>query len=365
MRKLFTSESVTEGHPDKMCDQISDAILDEIIRKDPYSRVACETVVTTGMVMVMGEISTKASIDFSKIVRNTIKEIGYTDDNYGFNYRTCSVITAIEKQSKDIALGVDVSLETKMGSVNGDDSIGAGDQGMMFGYATNETSEYMPMPISLAHKLARRLTEVRKNGMIKYLRPDGKTQVTIEYEDEKPIRVDTIIVSAQHSPYVTQQQMRKDIIEKVIKPVVPAELLDKGSKYLINPTGRFVIGGPMADCGAYAARWIAKNMVTAGIADRMEIQLAYAIGTANPVSITVDTFRTGKIADDISAEIIKRVFNLTPSGIIKDLNLRTPIYKKIAAYGHFGRNDLALPWERLNMVSKIIECINKDIDFKI
>ncbi|OBR91834.1 S-adenosylmethionine synthase [Clostridium ragsdalei P11] len=387
MRKLFTSESVTEGHPDKMCDQISDAILDAILEQDPYGRVACETATTTGMVLVMGEISTNCYIDISKIVRNTVREIGYTRAKYGFDCDTCSVISSIDEQSSDIAMGVDKALEAKEGEMEAIEAIGAGDQGMMFGFATNETPEYMPMPISLAHKLAKRLAQVRKDKVLDYLRPDGKTQVTIEYEDNKPVRVDTIVVSTQHDEMVTRKQIETDIINNVIRPVVPREFLDYKTKYFINPTGRFVVGGPQGDSGltgrkiivdtyggygrhgggafsgkdptkvdrsaAYAARWVAKNLVAAGIADKLEIQLAYAIGVAKPVSITVDTFGTGNMPEEKIVDIVNKVFDLRPAAIIKNLNLRRPIYRQVAAYGHFGRTDINVPWERLDKVEEI------------
>lgn len=387
MRALFTSESVTEGHPDKICDQVSDAILDAILENDPNARVACETAVTTGMVMVMGEITTKCYVDIPKVVRKTIEDIGYVRAKYGFDADTCAVLTSIDEQSGDIAMGVDEALEAKSGQMENIDAIGAGDQGMMFGFATNETEEYMPLPISMAHKLSRRLSEVRKNGTLEYLRPDGKTQVTVEYEDNKPVRIDTIVISTQHGPEVTREQIEKDLMENVIKPVVPSELLDENTKYFINPTGRFVIGGPQGDSGltgrkiivdtyggygrhgggafsgkdptkvdrsaAYAARWVAKNLVAAGVADKIEIQLAYAIGVAKPVSIFVDTFGTGKISDDKIADIVNKVFDLRPAAIIKELDLRRPIYKQVAAYGHFGRLDLNLPWEQLNKVEEI------------
>ncbi len=387
MRKLFTSESVTEGHPDKMCDQISDAILDAILEQDPYGRVACETATTTGMILVMGEISTNCYIDISKIVRNTVREIGYTRAKYGFDCDTCSVISSIDEQSSDIAMGVDKALEAKEGEMEAIEAIGAGDQGMMFGFATNETPEYMPMPISLAHKLAKRLAQVRKDKVLDYLRPDGKTQVTIEYEDNKPVRVDTIVVSTQHDEMVTKKQIETDIINNVIRPVVPQQFLDYKTKYFINPTGRFVVGGPQGDSGltgrkiivdtyggygrhgggafsgkdptkvdrsaAYAARWVAKNLVAAGIADKLEIQLAYAIGVAKPVSITVDTFGTGNLSEDKIVDIVNKVFDLRPSSIIKDLNLRRPIYRQVAAYGHFGRTDIDVPWEKLDKVDEI------------
>ena len=387
MRALFTSESVTEGHPDKICDQVSDAILDAILENDPNARVACETAVTTGMVMVMGEITTKCYVDIPKVVRKTIEDIGYVRAKYGFDSDTCAVLTSIDEQSGDIAMGVDEALESKSGQMENVDAIGAGDQGMMFGFATNETEEYMPLPISMAHKLSRRLSEVRKNGTLEYLRPDGKTQVTVEYEDNKPVRIDTIVISTQHGPEITREQIEKDLMENVIKPVVPSELLDENTKYFINPTGRFVIGGPQGDSGltgrkiivdtyggygrhgggafsgkdptkvdrsaAYAARWVAKNLVAAGVADKIEIQLAYAIGVAKPVSVFVDTFGTGKISDDKIANIVNKVFDLRPAAIIKELDLRRPIYKQVAAYGHFGRLDLNLPWEQLNKVEEI------------
>lgn len=387
MRKLFTSESVTEGHPDKICDQISDAVLDAILDKDPNGRVACETAVTTGMVMVMGEISTKCYVDIPKLVRESIREIGYDRAKYGFDCETCSVITSIDEQSVDIAMGVDEALESKKGEMDKLDAVGAGDQGMMFGFATNETKEYMPMPIEMAHKLSRRLSEVRKNGTLPYLRPDGKTQVTVEYEDGKPVRIDAIVISTQHGPEVSLEQIEKDIKEHVIRVIVPSELLDENTKYFINPTGRFVIGGPQGDSGltgrkiivdtyggygrhgggafsgkdptkvdrsaAYAARWVAKNLVAAGVADKLEIQLAYAIGVAKPVSISVDTFGTGKMADEEIVSIVNKVFDLRPGAIIRDLDLRRPIYKQVAAYGHFGRTDIDVPWERLDKVEEI------------
>lgn len=379
-RVLFTSESVTEGHPDKMADQISDGVLDAIMAKDPMGRVACETLLTTGQVHVVGEITTNCYVDIPKIVRDVVKEIGYTRAKFGFDGDTCGVLVSIGEQSADIAMGVDKALEAKKGQMDEIEAIGAGDQGMMFGYATNETPEYMPLPISLAHKLARRLTEVRKNNEVDYLRPDGKTQVTVEYEDGKPVRVDTIVISTQHGAEVDLAAIEKDLIAKVIVPIVPAELLDQNTKYYINPTGRFVIGGPQGDAGltgrkiivdtyggmarhgggafsgkdctkvdrsaAYAARYVAKNVVAAGLADKCEIQLAYAIGMAHPVSIMVETFGTAKIDEFLIAELIKKHFDLRPAGIIKSLDLRRPIYRQTAAYGHFGRTDIDLPWER-------------------
>jgi S-adenosylmethionine synthetase len=387
MRRLFTSESVTEGHPDKVCDQISDAVLDAILAQDPNARVACETAVTTGMVLVMGEISTNCYVDIPKVVRKTIEEIGYTRAKFGFDADTCSVLTSIDEQSTDIAMGVDQALEAKNGQIENIGAIGAGDQGMMFGYATNETPEYMPLAIAMAHRLARKLSEVRKDGTLSYLRPDGKTQVTVEYEDDKPIRIDTIVISTQHNPEVTREEIERDLIEHVIRKVVPEELLDENTKYLVNPTGRFVIGGPNGDSGltgrkiivdtyggygrhgggafsgkdptkvdrsaAYAARWVAKNLVAAGAADKLEIELAYAIGVAKPVSIEVDTFGTGKIEDDKIIDIINKVFDLRPAAIIKALDLRRPIYKQTASYGHFGRTDIDLPWEKNNKVEEI------------
>ena len=388
MKKLFTSESVTEGHPDKMCDQISDAILDAIIEQDPMARVACETMATTGLILVGGEITTDCYVDISHLVRETVREIGYDRAKYGFDCDTCAVLIAIDEQSPDIAMGVNEALESKQGQLTGKTlAIGAGDQGMMFGFACNETPELMPLPISLAHKLAKRLSYIRKQKLVDYLRPDGKTQVTVEYDDGVPTRVDTVVISTQHCVSASLETIRKDIIEHVIKAVIEPEFLDADTKYFINPTGRFVIGGPQGDAGltgrkiivdtyggsgrhgggafsgkdptkvdrsgAYAARHVAKNIVAAGLADKCEVELAYAIGVAEPVSIYVETFGTGTITDDKIVELIERHFDLRPAAIIKNLNLRMPIYKQIAAYGHFGRPDIDLPWERLDMVEKL------------
>ena len=387
---LFTSESVTEGHPDKICDQISDAILDAMLEQDPMSRVACETCTTTGLVMVMGEITSNAKVDIQNIVRDTVREIGYTRGKYGFDADTCAVMVALDKQSTDIAMGVDKALEAKEHTMSEEEiaAIGAGDQGMMFGFATNETEEYMPYPIALAHKLARQLTKVRKDGTLPYLRPDGKTQVTVEYDENgKATRLDAVVLSTQHDPEVTQEQIHEDIKKYVFDVILPAEMVDDNTKFFINPTGRFVIGGPHGDSGltgrkiivdtyggyarhgggafsgkdctkvdrsaAYAARYVAKNLVAAGIADKCEIQLSYAIGVANPTSIMVDTFGTGKLSDGRIVEIIRENFDLRPAGIIRMLDLRRPIYKQTAAYGHFGRNDLDLPWEKLDKVDTL------------
>ena len=388
MRKLFTSESVTEGHPDKIADQISDAVLDAILAQDPKGRVACETIVTTGQVHIFGEISTQCYVDIAHIARETINNIGYNRAKYGFDGNTCGVLISIDEQSPDIAMGVDKALEAKEGQA-AEEETGAGDQGMMFGYATNETESYMPMPAYLANKLALQLTKVRKEGVLPYLRPDGKTQVTVEYDDGKPVRVDTIVISSQHAPEVSNEQIRKDIIEKVIAPIVPAEMLDAETKYYINPTGRFVIGGPQGDAGltgrkiivdtyggmarhgggafsgkdpskvdrsaAYAARHVAKNIVAAGLADKCEIQLAYAIGVAHPVSVLVETFGTGKISEDKIVELVRKNFSLSPTGIIRELDLLRPIYKQTAAYGHFGRTDVDLPWEHTEKAAALRE----------
>ena len=393
-KRLFTSESVTEGHPDKICDQISDAILDELMRQDPMSRVACETSITTGLVLVMGEITTEGYVDIQKVVRETIREIGYDRAKYGFDCDTCGVITALDEQSTDIAMGVDKALEAKENKMSDEDidAIGAGDQGMMFGYATNETEELMPYPIALAHKLALKLTEVRKNGTLSYLRPDGKTQVTVEYDEEgKPVRLDAVVLSTQHDADVTQEQIHADIKKFVFDPVLPKEMVDENTKFFINPTGRFVIGGPNGDSGltgrkiivdtyggyarhgggafsgkdctkvdrsaAYAARYVAKNIVAAGLADKCEIQLSYAIGVAHPTSVMVDTFGTGKVSDEKLVEIIRDNFDLRPAGIIKMLDLRRPIYKQTAAYGHFGRNDIDVPWEKTDKAEELAKLI--------
>lgn len=388
MRKLFTSESVTEGHPDKIADQISDAVLDAILAQDPKGRVACETIVTTGQVHIFGEISTQCYVDIAHIARETINNIGYNRAKFGFDGNTCGVLISVDEQSPDIAMGVDKALEAKEGQA-AEEETGAGDQGMMFGYATNETESYMPMPAYLANKLALQLTKVRKEGVLPYLRPDGKTQVTVEYDDGKPVRVDTIVISSQHAPEVSNEQIRKDIIEKVIAPIVPAEMLDAETKYYINPTGRFVIGGPQGDAGltgrkiivdtyggmarhgggafsgkdpskvdrsaAYAARHVAKNIVAAGLADKCEIQLAYAIGVAHPVSVLVETFGTGKISEDKIVELVRKNFSLSPTGIIRELDLLRPIYKQTAAYGHFGRTDVDLPWEHTEKAAALRE----------
>jgi len=388
MRRLFTSESVTEGHPDKMCDQISDSILDAIYAQDPNARVACETSITTGLVLIAGEISTNCYVDIQKTVRETVREIGYDRAKFGFDCDTCGVIVALDEQSRDIAMGVDEALESREGEM-AELSTGAGDQGIMFGFACNETEELMPLPISLAHRLAKRLSDVRKDGTLKYLRPDGKTQVTIEYVDGKPSRVDTIVISTQHAPEVTREQIQEDLIKHVVTPIVDTALLDDETKYLINPTGRFVIGGPHGDAGltgrkiivdtyggysrhgggafsgkdptkvdrsaAYAARYVAKNVVAAGLADQCEIELAYAIGVAHPVSLFVETFGTGKVADEKIQELILKHFDLRPAAIIRDLDLRRPIYKQTAAYGHFGRTDIDLPWEQTDKAAILKE----------
>ncbi len=386
-KMLFTSESVTEGHPDKICDRISDAILDEILKKDPDARVACETTCTTGVVSIMGEITTKCYVDFPKVARNVVLEIGYDRAKYGFDGNTCAVLTSIDEQSPDIAMGVDEGLESKEGIDADSEMAGAGDQGMMFGYACNETPELMPLPISLAHKLAKKLTEVRKDGTLDYLRPDGKTQVTVLYEDGKPVSVDTVVVSSQHSPDVELSKIKKDIIEHVIKTTIPANLLSESTKYFVNPTGRFVVGGPQGDSGltgrkiivdtyggyarhgggafsgkdpskvdrsaAYAARWVAKNVVAAGLADKCEIQLAYAIGVAHPVSVMADTFGTGKVSDEAIVDAVEKVFDLRPDAIIKALDLKKPIYKQLSAYGHMGRVDLGVLWEKTDKAEEL------------
>ena len=398
-RTFFTSESVTEGHPDKICDQISDAIVDEIMRKDPMGRVAAETAATTGMVMIMGEITTECYVDIPKIARDVIRDIGYDNANYGFDCNTCAVLTLINEQSPDIALGVDHSLENKEGSTREDDEFGAGDQGMMFGFACNETPELMPLPISLSHKLARQLTKVRKDGTLPYLRPDGKSQVTIEYEDGKPVRIDTVVISSQHSENVPMEQLRKEIKEQVILPVLPAEMVDEETKFFINPTGRFVIGGPMGDSGltgrkiivdtyggygrhgggcfsgkdptkvdrsaCYACRHVAKNIVAAGLADKCEVQVAYAIGVSKPVSIMVETFGTAKVDESELEKAVESIFDLRPAAIIRDLDLRKPIYRQLAAYGHMGREDLGVKWEKLDKVQELKEELSQTLDVNI
>ena len=390
-RHFFTSESVTEGHPDKICDQISDAVLDEIMAYDPAGRVACECAVTTGMIMVMGEITTSCYVDIPKIARSVVREIGYTRAKYGFDADTCSVITSIDEQSPDIALGVDKALEAKQGAEDDAFSTGAGDQGMMFGYACDETPELMPITISLAHKLARRLTAKRKDGTLPYLRPDGKTQVTVEFEDDRPVRVDTVVISSQHDPDVPMEKLREEIIREVIRPIIPENLLDENTRYYINPTGRFVVGGPQGDSGltgrkiivdtyggygkhgggafsgkdptkvdrsaAYAARWVAKNIVAAGLARKCEIQLAYAIGVAHPVSIMVESFGTGAVSDEILAKAVERVFDLRPAAIIQTMGLRRPIYRQLAAYGHMGREDLAVAWEKTDRTDELMQAV--------
>ena len=390
-RHFFTSESVTEGHPDKICDQISDAVLDEIMAHDPAGRVACECAVTTGMIMVMGEITTSCYVDIPQIARSVVREIGYTRAKYGFDADTCSVITSIDEQSPDIALGVDKALEAKQGAEDDAFSTGAGDQGMMFGYACDETPELMPITISLAHKLARRLTAKRKDGTLPYLRPDGKTQVTVEFEDDRPVRVDTVVISSQHDPDVPMEKLREEIIREVVRPIIPENLLDENTRYYINPTGRFVVGGPQGDSGltgrkiivdtyggygkhgggafsgkdptkvdrsaAYAARWVAKNIVAAGLARKCEIQLAYAIGVAHPVSIMVESFGTGAVSDEILAKAVERVFDLRPAAIIQTMGLRRPIYRQLAAYGHMGREDLAVAWEKADRTDELMQAV--------
>ncbi len=395
-KRLFTSESVTEGHPDKICDQISDAILDALLEQDPMSRVACETCTTTGYVMVLGEITSKAHVDFQQIIRDTIRELGYDRAKYGFDADTCAVVIALDKQSPDIAMGVDKALEAKESNMSDEEieAIGAGDQGMMFGFASNETEEYMPYPIALAHKLARQLTKVRKDGTLSYLRPDGKTQVTVEYDENgKPVRLDAVVLSTQHDPDVSQEQIHQDIKKYVFDEILPAEMVDENTKFFINPTGRFVIGGPHGDAGltgrkiivdsyggyarhgggafsgkdctkvdrsaAYAARYVAKNIVAAGLADKCEVQLSYAIGVAQPTSIMIDSYGTGKLSDNELTQIVRENFDLRPAGIIKMLDLRRPIYKQTAAYGHFGRNDLDLPWEKLDKAEDLKKYLNK------
>ncbi len=397
IRRLFTSESVTEGHPDKMCDQISDAILDEILKNDPNARVACETTVTTGLVLVAGEITTSVYVDIPSIVRNTIKEIGYTRAKYGFDADTCAVLTAIDEQSPDIKRGVDVALEAREGKIESEEALGAGDQGLMFGYACDETEELMPLPIFLAHRLAKQLAKVRKDGTVAYLRPDGKTQVTVEYDENgRPVRVDAIVISTQHHEEISNEQIEHDVMEHVIKPIVPSFLLDEETKYFINPSGRFVIGGPQGDAGltgrkiivdtyggyarhgggafsgkdptkvdrsaAYAARYVAKNIVAAGLAEKCEVQLAYAIGVAEPVSILINTFDTGKVKEEQLVQVVRKLFDLSPAGIIKMLNLKRPIYRQVATYGHFGRNDLSLPWEKTDKVESIRKALAEVVE---